>query len=139
MSSESTTAVAHIVEHIETMTAAFKQKDIQGVMASYESGAGVMFEPGKQVSDPELIQEIFGQWFQLNPDFTYPKGHEVFVASDIALHIAAWEMTGTGPDGSAVKQEGLSVAVLRQQEDGRWLLVLDNPHGQALLMKESAS
>ncbi len=52
---------------------------------------------------------------------------------DLALHLAPWHMTGVGPDGTAVESHGLSVAVLRRQADGRWLMVLDQPYGDALL------
>ncbi len=60
-------------------------------------------------------------------------GHEVIVNGDTALHIAPWSMSGTGPNGAAVEQSGLSVAVLRRQADGGWKMVIDNPHGQMLL------
>lgn len=118
---------------IETMTAAFHQKDINAVLSSYEKGAAVMFEPGSPVSDTELLKQMFQGAFQINPEFSYPKGHEVYISNDIALHIAPWVMTGTAPDGTAVSNSGLSVAVLRKQADGHWLMVLDNPNGQALM------
>jgi hypothetical protein len=44
-------------------------------------------------------------------------------------------MTGTAPDGSAIEQGGLSVALLRRQPDGRWLMVVDDPFGDELLRR----
>ena len=126
---------AKVSSVIESMTAAFHQKDMAGVLASYENGGAVIFEPGKAISDPELLQEMFGGYFQVNPKFTYPKGHEVYIANDIALHIAPWLMNATAPDGTEMLESGLSVAVLRKQENGEWLMVLDNPNGQALMEK----
>jgi len=122
-----------VVETVEKMTFAFQQKDIEGVINSYASDAVVMFEPQKPVTDPTIIRQMFEALFQLNPEFQYPNGHEVFVVNNIALHIAPWVMKGKAPDGSAVEQKGLSVAVLRKQENGKWLLILDNPHGQLLM------
>jgi len=122
-----------VLEAIEVMTSAFQQKDIEGVLKSYESGAVVMFEPGKRVTDSAVLRQMFEGAFQLNPLFHYPSGHEVFVANDIALHIAPWVMKGRTPDGSDIAQKGLSVAVLRKNEDGQWLLIVDNPHGQFLM------
>jgi ketosteroid isomerase-like protein len=49
------------------------------------------------------------------------------------MHVAPWVMIGQAPDGTEVSQQGLSVAVLRKQADGRWLMVLDNPNAQALM------
>ena len=42
-------------------------------------------------------------------------------------------MKGKTPDGQGIEQSGLSVAILRKQADGEWLMVIDNPHGQHLL------
>ena len=124
-------AEEEVIKAVETMTAAFHAGDIEGVMASYEEQATVVFEPGKPVSDRTALRQGFTQFFALQPRFTY-SGHEVFVAGDTAMHIAPWTMQGTTPDGTAIEQSGLSVAVLRRQADGRWLMVLDDPHGQHL-------
>jgi ketosteroid isomerase-like protein len=124
---------AKILSTIESMTSAFNQKDIGGVLASYEGGAMVMFEPGAPVSAPELLKQMFEGAFQINPKFDYPNGHEVYIANDIALHTAPWVMIGKTPDGTEVSNSGLSIAVLRKQEDGHWLMVLDNPNGQSLM------
>lgn len=118
---------------IETMTTAFQNKDLSGVMASYESPATIVFEPGVPVSDPAQIEQMFGGMALIDPVFEYPAGHEVIVNGDIAMHIAPWSMTGKTPDGQSIAQSGLSVAVLRRQSDGSWKMVIDNPHGGQLL------
>ncbi|OUS36278.1 hypothetical protein A9Q94_09910 [Rhodobacterales bacterium 56_14_T64] len=128
MNTDQTQALAAI----ETMTNAFMAKDIEAVMKSYEPGAVVAFEPGAPVSDPTALVAMFTAMSGVDPKFTYA-GHEVMVSGDTALHIAPWEMTGTGPDGSVIQQSGLSVAVLRRQQDGSWLMVIDNPHGSRLI------
>jgi ketosteroid isomerase-like protein len=127
------TEETQVVNTVENMTSAFIAKDLTKVIASYETGAAVMFEPGNKISDPAVIKEMFKGFFQANPNFSYPKGHEVYIANDIALHISPWVMTGKAPDGTSMQQQGLSVAVLRKQKNGDWLLVLDNPHGQRLI------
>lgn len=120
---------------VQTMTEAFHKKDMNKIMASYEDGAAIMFEPGSAITDPQIIEQMFNGFFQINPIFTYPKGHEVYIANDIAMHIAPWIMLAKAPDGSDIEQTGLSVAVLRKQRNGDWLMVLDNPHGQVLMAK----
>lgn len=124
----------NVLSLVSKMTTAFENKDIDGVMACYEPQAVVVFEPEQPVSNPNLLREMFTGMSMVNPVFSY-SGHEVFVAGDIATHIAPWDMTGTAPDGTEIKQSGLSVAILRKQEDGGWLMVIDNPHGQFLMNK----
>ena len=121
-----------VVTTVERMTAAFQSGAIDDVMKLYAPGAGVAFEPGVTVADPAVMRARFAQWAALAPKFEYG-GHDVMVSEDVALHVAPWTMRGTGPDGSAVMQTGLSVAVLRRQRDGAWLIAIDNPHGQRLL------
>ncbi len=121
-----------VIAAVEAMTDAFHRGDIQGVMQSYESGATVAFEPGKSVSGTENIRAAFLEFFHLKPRFRY-SGHDVILAGDTATHIAPWLMQATAPDGTTITQRGLSVAVLRKQDDGRWLMIMDTPHGQLLL------
>lgn len=121
-----------VLKTIEAMTSAFHAGDIEGVMNSYETEATILFEPGSPVTDAEAIKQMFQGAFTLNPLFEY-SGHQVIITGDIAVHFAPWKMSGKTPDGQAIEQSGLSVAVLRKQTDGRWLIVIDNPHGQALL------
>ena len=124
----------HVLNAIEKMTKAFEDKDIDGIMACYEPKAVVVFEPETPISDVNVLREMFTGMSMANPLFTY-SGHEVFITGNIATHIAPWEMTATSPDGTEIRQSGLSIAVLRKQEDGKWLMVLDNPHGQFLMNK----
>lgn len=117
---------------VTTMTNAFMGGDIDTVMQSYEPGAAVMFEPQKPINDADPLHQMFTMAAGMKPTFTY-SGHEVFVANDIGLHLSPWTMSATAPDGTAVEQTGLSVAVFRKQPDGQWKMVLDNPHGQFLM------
>jgi ketosteroid isomerase-like protein len=115
------------------MTSALHRGDVDAVMASYEQDPAVVFTPGEPATsrsaDARLaFEEILG----VAPHFSC-SGHEVVVAGDLALHLAPWTMTGTAPDGTALEQSGLSVAVLRRQPSGTWRLVIDDPYGDRLL------
>lgn len=137
MSPATETVQQDVLATITRMTESFHAGDIDTVMSTYEEGATVVFQPGMPVSNEPTrneatLREMFVQATGVKPHFTY-SGHEVFVSGDVALHLAPWKMTGTLPDGTEVSDEGLSVAVLRRQSDGRWLMVIDDPHGTALI------
>jgi uncharacterized protein (TIGR02246 family) len=121
-----------VMEVILKMTDAFHKKDLTGGLASYEKDAVIVFEPQKPSSGLQAITEGFKGFFTINPKFEY-SGHEVFLNGDLAMHFAPWTMTGKMRDGTVVKQSGLSVVVLRKQQNGKWLMVFDNPFGQFLL------
>ncbi len=107
-----------ILQAVQQMTDAFHRKDIKGVMESYEPNALVVFEPQRPIQDADVLKERFVQSFDISPKFEY-SGHEVFVNGDVGVHLAPWTMTATAPDGTPIKQAGLSIAVLRQQKDGK--------------------
>jgi uncharacterized protein (TIGR02246 family) len=121
-----------VMNVILKMTDAFHNKDLKGVLESYEPNAVIVFEPEKPSSGAGAIAEGFKGFFNLSPKFEY-SGHEIFLNGDLAMHFAPWTMTGKMPDGTDVKQSGLSVVVLRKQPNGKWLMVFDNPFGQHLL------
>ena len=120
-----------ILATVLNMTAAFNKGDISGILCCYEPDAVVMGEPGKPSQGEGDLRAMFAGFIAMKPSFTY-SGHEVVQAGDLALHIAPWRMGGVGPDGAPIEQQGLSLAVLRRQADGRWLMVIDQPHGDAL-------
>jgi len=124
-----------VLDVIDRMTSALNDKDIEGIMSTYETNAIILFEPEKPVSDPAAQRQLFNQMLALNPKMEY-NGHEVFVNGDIALHFTPWSMTGMAPDGTEIKQSGLSVVVLRKQPDRNWLMIFDNPHGQYLMTNQ---
>ncbi len=123
-----------VLDAVASMTSSFEKGDINTVMQCYERHATVVFDPGKPVMDANVLKKMFEGMATANPKFEY-SGHQVFVSGDIALHIAPWKMSAKTPDGQQIQQSGLSLAVLRKQASGDWLMVIDNPHGQMLLNK----
>ena len=121
-----------VMRVILDMTESFHRKDLNGVLASYEPNAVIVFEPEKPASGMEAIKQGFQGFFAVNPKFVY-SGHEVFINGNLAMHFAPWTMTGKSPDVPEIRQSGLSVVVLRKQQDGKWLMVFDNPFGQHLM------
>lgn len=120
-----------VLSTIEAMTTAFHRGDVDGIMRTYEPSAVVLGEPGVPVEGDGPLRAMFAGFISAKAHFTFD-GHEVITAGDIALHLTPWKMTGVGPDGSPMAQAGLSVAVLRRQADGQWLMVIDNPFGDAV-------
>ena len=127
---------AQILSTIDDMTKAFHQGDIDGIMRTYEPGAVVVGEPGTPISGTRALRAMFAGFIAAKAHFTF-LGHEVIQAENIALHLTPWRMAGVAPDGTAVAAHGLSVSVLRRQPDGGWLMIIDDPYGDALLAATS--
>lgn len=128
------TEASRVQATVDAMTAAFAAGDVDGILATYEPGAVVVGEPGVPTQGTPALRTLFEHFVAIHPKFTF-LAHEVVEAGDIALHFNVWRMTGTAPDGSPIEDGGLSVAVLRRQADGRWLMVIDDPYGDRLLQR----
>lgn len=116
---------------IEAMTKAFARSDLAGILATYEPAA-VVVGPAGPAQGREGMTALFEGFFAVKPRFSF-HGHEVVTAGDIAVHLMKWDMTATAPDGSGIKDGGLSVAVLRRQPDGSWRMVIDHPNGDRVM------
>ncbi len=123
-----------VMKTIMKMTSSFAEKDINGVMETYEEESTIIFEPGMPVRDRNTQRELFMGFISMDPEFQYGE-HEVFINGDVAIHLTPWSMIGKTPDGTQMKVGGLSIAVLRKQQDGEWLMIFDDPYGSHLLEK----
>jgi uncharacterized protein (TIGR02246 family) len=117
---------------IETNNAAVAAGDMEGILATYESNAVLMGQPGMPAAGTAALREAFKQFLFLNPKITVVS-QDLIQAGDIALHSYTWKMAGKTPDGNPVEQSGFSLVVLRKQPDGHWLMVIDNPFGDRIL------
>ncbi len=99
---------------------------IDALMALYEPGASLVPEPGQLVTGTEAIRRALGAFLAMKPTITVGTRKSI-QAGDIALLYSTWSLRGTGPDGKAVTMAGQGTEVVRQQPDGTWRLVVDNP------------
>jgi ketosteroid isomerase-like protein len=57
------------------------------------------------------------------------KVKQVLRASNLALMLTEWSINGTESDGKPINLTGRGTDVLRQQSDGTWRIVIENPRG----------
>jgi ketosteroid isomerase-like protein len=57
------------------------------------------------------------------------KPKRVLRAGNLALLITEWSINGNEPNGKPINITGRGTVVLRQQSDGSWLMVIENPWG----------
>lgn len=111
-----------------TWAAAFNAQDITTMKSLGEGGYVFVPQPGVAVAG-EAADGAQEQFLGLGLPIALTTRH-VLVKDDIALVIADWTITGTGPDGNAVDLAGTTADVLRNGPDG-WKFVIDNPFGTA--------
>ena len=102
--------------------------NMDSLMTLYEADACFATQPGQLAKDPESIRQSLRNFIDLKGKLDL-KVKRVLQASDLALVTTEWSFSGTGADGNPVNMAAKSADVLRQQADGSWKFVIDNPWG----------
>jgi uncharacterized protein (TIGR02246 family) len=102
--------------------------DLDSLMTLYEANACFATQPGQLAKSPESISQSLRNFINMNGKLDL-KVKRVLQASDLALVITEWSFSGMGPDGKPVNMAARSSDVLRQQANGAWRFVIDNPWG----------
>ena len=105
--------------------------NLDSLMMLYETDACFASQPGQLAKSPETIRQSLRGFTDMKNGKFDLKVKRVLQASDLALVISEWSFSGTGPDGNPVNIAAKkSTEVLRrQQADGTWRFVIDNPWG----------
>jgi uncharacterized protein (TIGR02246 family) len=106
--------------------AAFNAGDAQALGALYEPGAVFVLPTGELAEGLEAIGQVVKEFMTMEPQIDL-RTQRVLRSGDTAMVSSTWTLTGKGPDGSAVNMAGNSSVVIRQQSDGSWKLVIDDP------------
>ena len=106
----------------------FNVGDVNSLIMMYEADACFVSQTGHIINGLENIRQGLQSFIDMNGKLdTKVKG--VIQTSDIALVNTEWSFNGTGPDCKAVTITGKATDVLRQQPDGTWRILIDNPWG----------
>ena len=102
--------------------------NLDSLMILYESDACFASQPGRFIKGREGIRQSMQGFVDMQGKLE-SKIKRVFQTSNLALVISEWSFNGTGPDGNPVNLASTSTDVLRQQPDGTWRVIIDNPWG----------
>ncbi len=114
-----------------TFAAAFNTGRIEELLALYEPSALLVGEGDVHRRGLDAIRAELEGLLAL-------KGHMVstnvyaLTVGNLAMLSAEVLLEGRGPDGAPWRMESRTAEVVRQQEDGRWLYLIDHPAGARL-------
>ena len=108
---------------------AFNARDIDALMALYESDAALIPQPGMVAEGSAAIRESLLWFIDRGGQVTLDTKLVVRVG-DLAFLSNRWSLTGaTMPDGSPAELGATTAEVAHRQPDGTWLYVIDNAWG----------
>ena len=111
---------------------AFNRRDLEGVLAFYEEGAIMVYEPGRLATGKAALHRVFENLLNLNAVAKQEKIN-IVQAEDIALWTSKWSVVGAAQDGTMFKRHGFCSAIIRRHSDGGWRVAVENPCGPAVL------
>lgn len=118
---------ARAPEEVDPLWAeAFNTGDGDGVLSLYEPGAAFVVPTGEVITGLEAIREALGGFLAMKPSIDLQTG-QILRTGDTALVYSAWTLSATADDGSAIEMTGNAKVVVREQSDGRWCFVIDDP------------
>ncbi len=124
-----TTAASNPLHVMDLFASRAGEGDLEGVVALYEEQAIFQPKDGVQLVGHDQIRDALGGLTALKPQIEYLGVPEVITVDDIALVKNSWKMVGVTPDGTEVVDEGISADVVRRQNNGEWLILIDQPRG----------
>jgi ketosteroid isomerase-like protein len=111
----------------------FNSGDISSLISLYETEACFVSQEGEVVKGIDNVRQRLQSFINMNGRIE-SKVIGVVQTNDIALVNTEWSFNGSGLDGKAVTITGKATDVLRQQSDGTWRILIDNPWGTNLQM-----
>jgi uncharacterized protein (TIGR02246 family) len=107
---------------------ALNAQDLEAALSLYEDDAILVPEPGVLATGLDEIRVALTDLLAIKPTGTI-QTKTANVTGDIALLNSPWTQVGTDEDGNEVSFEGTTAEVVRQQTDGTWKYVIDDPWG----------
>jgi uncharacterized protein (TIGR02246 family) len=115
-------------EFLSSYVKEFNTRNVSSLIDMYETDACFVAQPGQVVKGLENIRQTLQDFIDKNGNLE-SKVKGVIQASNLALVNTEWSFSGAGPDGNPVNIAGKATDVLRQQSDGTWRRLIDNPWG----------
>ena len=106
----------------------FNKGNMDLLITLYEDDACFACKSGQVVKGLESIRRDIQGIIEMGGKLE-AKIKKVLEASNLALIITEWSINGTEPGGKPINLTGRGTVVLRQQSDGTWLIVIENPWG----------
>lgn len=118
-------------EFLKSYVEKFNAKNVSSLIDMYETDACFQVQPGQVVKGLENIRKTLQGFIDMKGNLqSNVKG--VIQAINLVLVNTEWLFSGTGPDGKPLNIGGKATDLLRQQSDGTWRIVIDNPWGSGI-------
>ncbi len=119
-------------ETMATIVALRQHGKMEEAAAYFEDDGVLVVQPGSPAVGRNAVKQGLIAMSKVFPVFNISE-RTVVQSGTIALHHSRWSAQSVGEKGEPVEVGGVTSDVLRQQADGGWKVVVDNPWGAGIL------
>ena len=112
------------------LTAAYNAGDLDAVVALYEPNATFVIKPGRVTATPAELRGALKFVVDLGARITVDP-RSFIGQDDVVLVQGTFTLSGQRANSTPFERTSKFADVLRRQPDGRWLIAVDNPYGDA--------
>lgn len=100
--------------------------DLQGALSCFDKNAAYIDRGGQEITGLENIEKSMEHLCTWKPQITGSK-HRVTIVGDHAIWVDKWSLKAMMPDGNQVEMTGATSCMMKKNDDGVWLWLVDNP------------
>lgn len=110
-----------------TLNKYISARDLDAVLALHDENAGLVEFGGEVSRGLDELRTSYAGFFDINPDLkVLPL--QIVESDGLAIILGSYTLDYTNANGKVVSVEGKFGDMVRQQADGSWLYLLDNPY-----------
>ncbi|AOM78078.1 hypothetical protein BFS30_13355 [Pedobacter steynii] len=109
-----------------------KSGNVEDALGCFDSQGIYIDRSGKEMKGLPQIEIAMKSLCMLRPSIVGAAAH-VSIIGDLAMWLDKWTMTGKTPDGDPIEMNGHTSCILKRNDAGLWLWLVDNPFGAAIL------
>jgi ketosteroid isomerase-like protein len=102
-------------------------RDLDGVMSIHEPEAALVEWGGAVARTEEEIRKVYEDFFATEPVLNV-NAQQIVDAGGVAIILGDYTLDYKNANGTVVSVDGKFGDIVRQQPDGSWLYLLDNPY-----------
>ncbi|MBS7255844.1 YybH family protein [Flavobacterium branchiicola] len=105
--------------------------DLQGVLGCFDKNATYINREGQEIKGLENIEKEMQHLCNWKPEITGSNYRETIV-DDLAIWVDKWSMKAKTPDGNPIEMNGATSCMMKKNDKGIWLWLVDNPFAAAI-------
>ncbi|RKR08803.1 ketosteroid isomerase-like protein [Flavobacterium sp. 90] len=100
--------------------------DLQGTLSCFDKEAVYIDRDGTEIKGLDNIEKAMQHLCNWKPEIKGSK-HRATIVGDLAIWVDNWSMKAKMPDGNPIEMKGATSCLMKQNEKGIWLWLVDNP------------